>query len=418
MPAHVEAEATPGPALFDSSDELAAVELPPMAAQEIPSLMKVHPPNKKTKTPVYEATVLLSCPDAKGLVAKSVSFFQELGCHIFELDQHIMMNHEHMDNHNNREEEARKKKDPSAPKLLFQRLRFDYSECFLGTTDFALSSMEEAIQGWASTCLEIESTSESASVVQWSISYAHRPKRMAVFVSKQSHCLFDILLLERERREGKKSPSGGCALFEIPLIVSNHQSLAHVASQFGIPFYHVPLSTEDKEEEEDHNTATATQQMEAEMAKLLEVYGIDVVVLANYNRIISGDFCRKMERRNTSILNIYHSFLPAFGEENCPYQSAYERGVKGIGATCHYLTGSPSEGGGEDNDNDACGSLALHGGPIIEQDVVRVGHQDTVGDLMQKGRHVERSVLLRGIKWHLEDRIHVVCRNKTIVFES
>ena len=376
---HVEVLAEATATTLDSSDELAATniveEIEIRSSPPSPSLLEVRTRKEERQRQrskrVHEATVLLSCPDEKGLMAKSVSFFQELGCHILELDQHIEQREENAD------------QNP----ILFQRLRFDYSDCFLGTTDFARSSLEEAIQGWASTCL-MESSHSLSEPVDWSISYAHRAKRMAVFVSKESHCLFEILLLEREERM-KSHQQRQCALFEIPLVVGNDASLAHVSSPFGIPFYHVP--------------AEANQ--EAKMAKLLEVHDIDLVVLSNYNRAcaFSEDFCRNKWK----ILHIYHSFLPAFEKKSCPYHSAYERGVKGIGATCHYLTRSRSQSP----------SSCILDGPIVEQDVVRVSHQDTVGDLMEKGRHVEKSVLLRGIKWHLEDRIHVH-DNKTIVFES
>ena len=196
-------------------------------------------------------------------------------------------------------------------------------------------------------------------------------KRLVVFVSRFDHCLWDLLL----RHAAGELPC------EIPLIVSNHPRLAPVAAQFAIPFEVVPV------------TATTKVGAEGRERALLAEVGADVIVLARYMQVLSADFIADWPNR---IINIHHSFLPAFQGAR-PYHQAHERGAKLTGATAHYVT------------------TDLDDGPIIDQDVIRSSHRDTVEDLVRKGRDVERTVLARAVRWHLEDRI-LVHGNRTVVF--
>ena len=196
------------------------------------------------------------------------------------------------------------------------------------------------------------------------------PKRAAIFASKSDHCLLDLLW---RRRHGELAVT-------IPMVISNHPDLAEEVRSFGVPFFHVPSSGPDK------------SAAEAEHLRLL-AGNVDFVVLARYMQILSGDF---IERAGVPIINIHHSFLPAFIGAG-PYAKAKERGVKLIGATAHYVT--------EDLDE----------GPIIEQDVVRVSHADTSADLQRRGADVERAVLSRAVRWHSEDRV-IRHGKHTIVF--
>lgn len=202
-------------------------------------------------------------------------------------------------------------------------------------------------------------------------SMAERP-RVAIFVSQHLHCLVDLLYRHRS----------GELCCSIPLIVGNHPDAAGLARFYGIEFRHIPVAAESK--------ATAEQ----EQLRLLENQSIDLIVLARYMQILSPEFVRRYPAR---IVNVHHSFLPAFVGAR-PYHAAFNRGVKLIGATSHYVT------------------QALDDGPIIEQDVVRISHRDEVRDLLQKGRDLERMVLSRAVLWHLEHRI-LCYANKTIVFD-
>ena len=206
--------------------------------------------------------------------------------------------------------------------------------------------------------------------MNWKASYTDTPKRMAVLVSRYDHCLMDLLWRW----------DAGELEAEIPLVVSNHPDLASRAEGYGIPFHCLPV--EDK------------AQQEGEMLGLLEEHGVDFVVLARYMQILTPKFVSAFPDR---IVNIHHSFLPAFVGAD-PYKRAHDRGVKTIGATAHYVT--------ED----------LDAGPIIHQDVAHVTHRDTVDDLVRLGREVERRVLARAVRWHLEDRV-LVDGNRTVVFE-
>tara|TARA_B100001109_G_scaffold72151_1_gene58838 strand:- start:1363 stop:2079 length:717 start_codon:yes stop_codon:yes gene_type:complete len=194
---------------------------------------------------------------------------------------------------------------------------------------------------------------------------------MAVFVSKYDHCLYDIL---SQQRSGKLA----C---KIPFILSNHEDLSFIAKQFDVPFYHIPVVKNDKDE------------AEKKQLKLLKSHKVDCIVLARYMQILSSKLLDVYPNR---IINIHHSFLPAFPGAK-PYHSAFERGVKIIGATSHYVTEE------------------LDAGPIIEQDIVRVTHEHEVDDFILKGQDLERIVLLRALKYHCDRKI-MVYNNKTVIF--
>jgi formyltetrahydrofolate deformylase len=279
------------------------------------------------------ATLLVCCPDRKGLVAALAQVLYGHGANILDADQHT---------------------DPVAGQF-FQRIKFDLSELH---TD--RRSLEMAISEVAHRFS-----------MDWRISDGKHRYRTAIFVSKYDHCLYDLLLRQRS----------GELFTEIPLIISNHPDLAHVAEQFSVPFHHLPIHEETKQKQEERALA------------LLDAERVDLVVLARYMQILTDDFLRAFKGR---VINIHHSFLPAFMGSK-PYHRAFERGVKLIGATAHYATADLDEG------------------PIIEQDVVRCSHRDSVQDLMRKGRDLEKVVLARAVRWHLDDRI-LVYDNKTVVF--
>lgn len=207
--------------------------------------------------------------------------------------------------------------------------------------------------------------------MEYRLNFTERPQRMAVFVSRMSHCLYDILARY----------TAGDWDVEIPLIISNHPDLADVGRQFDIPFEVVPITKDNKKEQE------------AKEFELLDRYGVDFIVLARYMQVLSEDFINRYPNR---IINIHHSFLPAFVGAK-PYHAAYERGVKLIGATSHYVT------------------TELDAGPIIEQDIVRITHRDCVEDLVHKGRDLEKIVLSRAVEKHIQRKI-LAYKNKTVVF--
>lgn len=207
--------------------------------------------------------------------------------------------------------------------------------------------------------------------MEWSLHVDDKLPKMAIFVSKYNHCLYDLL---------SRYHSGELAV-EIPFILSNHSDLHHIAEQFGIPFYHVPFTKE---------TAVAAEQ---EQLQLLKTYKVDFIVLARYMQIISGTLITKFPNK---IINIHHSFLPAFAGAK-PYHAAFKRGVKIIGATSHYVTEE------------------LDAGPIIEQDVTTVTHSHSIEDFITKGRDLEKIVLSRGVKLHIA-RKTMVYNNKTVIF--
>ena len=208
--------------------------------------------------------------------------------------------------------------------------------------------------------------------MRWRVAYERIVKRVAILVSRYDHCLYDLLLRHRS----------GELCCEIPLIISNHPDLEPVAEQFGLSFRHLPVTPETKSEQEARQLA------------LLREEKVDLVVLARYMQVLSPEFVNQYPAQ---IINIHHSFLPAFVGGK-PYEQAHERGVKLIGATAHYATADLDEG------------------PIIDQGVVRCSHRESVADLKRKGRDLEKVVLARAVRWHLEDRV-LVYGNKTVVFD-
>ncbi len=279
------------------------------------------------------ATLLLSCPDRKGLVAAMAKLLYEHGANILSAQQHA-----------------------DAPsKMFFQRIHFDTAEL-----DLARDALEDL--------LRVEC---GRFAMRWRIAWADRPKRVAIFVSRFEHCLYDLLIRHRL----------GELRCELACVVSNHPELAEVAAQFGVPYHVLPIRGETKREQEAKTLALLAQER------------VDLVVLARYMQVLTDAFVAHWPER---IINIHHGFLPAFSGAR-PYHQAAERGVKLIGATAHYATSELDEG------------------PIIAQDVEPCSHRDTVEDLVRKGRDVERVVLGRAVRWHLEDRILVHGR-RTIVF--
>jgi formyltetrahydrofolate deformylase len=286
------------------------------------------------------ATLLVACPDRPGLVAALSQLLYGHGVNILDADQHT---------------------DTLARKF-FQRIHFDLA----APTQPGARVVEPTLL--ESSIAEVAARFE----MDWSLRYDARIKRVAIFVSKTDHCLWDLLLRHR----------AGEYRCELALIVSNHGDLEPVARQFDVPFRVVPVTPQSK------------ARQEAAQIALLEAERIDLVVLARYMQILSDGFVARYPAR---IINIHHSFLPAFSGGR-PYHQAYARGVKRVGATAHYATAELDEG------------------PIIEQDVIRVSHRDSPADLVRKGRDVERAVLSRAIRLHLEDRV-LVYDNKTVVFD-
>jgi formyltetrahydrofolate deformylase len=278
---------------------------------------------------------LIQCGDAKGLLAKITGYFYQTGFNILHCQQHT-------DVIRNR---------------YFMRIKLDMND--LKTSRRALE------EDFASFAEPLDLT--------WAVNYSDCIPKVAIMVSKTSHCLYDILLKQKEAELN-------C---EIPLIISNHPDLEYVAEQFKIPFYCLAVSKNSKVEQEQ------------KILEILAQHHIDLVVLARYMQILSSEFISRYEGR---IINIHHAFLPAFQGAN-PYQRAYERGVKIIGATAHYATKD------------------LDQGPIIEQGIERVSHEDTPERLKSIGRDIESVVLTRAVKAHLENRI-IISNNRTIVFSS
>ncbi|MEI1376139.1 formyltetrahydrofolate deformylase [Nostoc sp. UHCC 0926] len=279
------------------------------------------------------ATLLISCPDQRGLVAKIANFIYSNGGNIIHADQHTDF----------------------AAGLFLTRIEwqldgFNLPREFIAPAFNAIAQPLDA---------------------KWEIRFSDTIPRIAIWVSRQDHCLFDLIWRQRAKE----------FIAEIPLIISNHSNLKVVAEQFNIDFQHVSITKDNKLEQE------------AQQLELLRQYKIDLVVLAKYMQIVSANFINQFPQ----IINIHHSFLPAFIGAN-PYHRAFERGVKIIGATAHYATAD------------------LDAGPIIEQDVVRVSHRDEIDDLVRKGKDLERVVLARAVRSHLQNRI-LVYGNRTVVFE-
>jgi formyltetrahydrofolate deformylase len=285
-------------------------------------------------SPQNRARMLVTCADQPGLVAAVSTLLFSHGANIVHADQHST--------------------DYQGGQF-FLRIEFD-----LPDLKARAAALEEAFQPIAERF-----------GMDWQLNYAVPAERVAVFVSKEEHCLLELLWQHQ----------AGDLPGEIALIISNHPELAPYAQAYGIPFHVIPVTTATKAE------------AEAAQFALLDEYGIDLVVLARYMQILSPAFIRRYPNR---IINIHHSFLPAFVGAK-PYAQAYERGVKLIGATAHYVTAE------------------LDAGPIIEQDVQRVDHRADVAALKRIGRHVERQVLARAVAWHLADRV-LVHGNKTVVF--
>jgi formyltetrahydrofolate deformylase len=283
------------------------------------------------------ATLLVTCPDRRGIVASLAQVLYGHGANILDSDQHT---------------------DP-VELQFFQRIRFDLSGLLTdrGTLERAIGEVGQRFG------------------MTYRLVHAGRSKRVALFVSKHDHCLYDLLWRHR----------AGELPCEIPLVVSNHLDLEPVAKEFGARYAHVAKSADD---------ADAKREAEAQELSLLAEERIDLVVLARYMQVLSDRFVEQFAGR---IINIHHSFLPAFVGGR-PYHQAFQRGVKLIGATAHYAT------------------AALDEGPIIEQDVVRCSHKDAVEDLARKGRDLERVVLARAVRWHLDERL-LVYGNKTVVFD-
>jgi len=280
------------------------------------------------------ATLLINCPDRKGLVAAIADFLYRHGANILHADQH----------------------QDSENQLFLMRVEWDLD-------GFAIAP-HEFDRHFAPVAERFH--------MQWQLKLASQHPRMAIFVSQYDHCLADLLY---------RHQSGELAC-DIPLIISNHPDTARLAEFYQIPFHVIPVTKETKQHAEEQQFA------------LLEQHGIDLIVLARYMQILSPEFVRRYPQR---IINIHHSFLPAFVGAK-PYHRAFERGVKLIGATSHYVTADLDEG------------------PIIEQDITRVSHRDQLEDLIKKGRDLEKVVLSRAVRWHVENRI-LLYANKTVIFD-
>lgn len=286
-------------------------------------------------TPKRDTAVLrMHCPDRPGIIAVLTEFINSNGGNILYLDQYV----------------------DRVNSILFMRIEWDL-EGFLIPHD--------KIKEYFATLYAARYD------ITYRLSFTSHRQRMAIFVSKMSHCLYDLLARY----------TAGEWDVEIPLIISNHPDLAVVGKQFDIPFEVIPVTRDNKAE------------MEQREFELLDRYGIDFIVLARYMQVLSEDFISRYPGR---IINIHHSFLPAFIGAR-PYHQAFERGVKLIGATSHYVT------------------TELDAGPIIEQDITRITHRDTVEDLVKKGRDLEKIVLSRAVEKHIQRKL-LTYNNKTIVF--
>ncbi|WP_204345573.1 formyltetrahydrofolate deformylase [Psychroserpens algicola] len=277
-------------------------------------------------------TLQIHCKDQSGIIASVTKFIADHSGNIVYIDQHV-----------DREQN-----------IFFMRIE----------SEFDSLSMDKFTSNFKHVLVD-------KFQMKWRIYDAEEQPKMAIFVSKYDHCLYDIL--------GRYS--SGELHCEIPFIISNHKDLQPIADNFNIPFYHIPVSK------------TTKAQAEAKQLKLLEHHNVDFIVLARYMQIVST---KLIERYHNKIINIHHSFLPAFVGAK-PYHSALKRGVKIIGATSHYITEE------------------LDAGPIIEQDVARVSHTYSIKDLITKGRDLEKIVLATAIKHHINRKV-MVYNNKTVIF--
>lgn len=281
-----------------------------------------------------KTTILIHCPDKSGIICSVTGFIHAQDGNIIYIDQHV---------------------DKESGEL-FMRLESEFSE-----ENFTINNFKERFDAQLTEKFKIN----------WSIHTDDKKPKMGLFVSKYNHCLYDLL---------SRFNSGELAV-EIPFILSNHSDLAFVAEQFQIPFYHIPITKNTKDEAENQQLA------------LLKKYQIDFIVLARYMQIVTRKIINEYPNR---IINIHHSFLPAFAGAK-PYHAAFKRGVKIIGATGHYVTEE------------------LDAGPIIEQDITPVSHTHTIDDFVAKGRDLEKIVLARAVKLHIQ-RKTMVYKNKTVIF--
>lgn len=289
---------------------------------------------KQARQMMITAKLLLHCPDKPGILADVTDFITVNKGNIVYLDQYV----DHVEN------------------IFFMRIEWEL-ECFL----IPREKIEDYFRTLYAQKYEMD----------FQLYFSDVKPRMAIFVSKMSHCLFDMLARY----------TAGEWNVEIPLIVSNHPDLQHVAERFGIPFHLFPITKETKEEQERKEL------------ELLKKHRITFIVLARYMQVLSE---RIIDAYPDKIINIHHSFLPAFVGAR-PYHAAFERGVKIIGATSHYVT------------------TELDAGPIIEQDVVRITHKDAIEDLINKGKDLEKIVLSRAVQKHIERKI-LAYKNKTVIF--
>ena len=279
-------------------------------------------------------TILINCKDSKGIIASVTNFIHQQSGNIVYIDQHV----DRVDD------------------MFFMRL-----ECEFSTEVFSLKVFKNIFSEVIGEKFEMN----------WQLHDSDSKPRMAIFVSKYEHCLYDIL----------SRYSSNELEVEIPLIISNHPDLEHISKSFNIPYFCIKVTKDTKQEAED------------EQLRLLKEHNVDFIVLARYMQIISP---KLIEEYKDEIINIHHSFLPAFPGAK-PYHSAYKRGVKIIGATSHYVTADLDEG------------------PIIEQDITRVSHTHTIKDFILKGRDLEKIVLSRALKLHTKRKV-MVFKNKTVVF--
>ena len=284
---------------------------------------------------MQSAILLIRCADQKGLIAAITNFIHRHNGNILHLEQYV----------------------ETEQGTFFMRVEWDLQQFALGDAEIFSVFKREIGDSYN---------------MAFSIKFSAEHQRMALFVSKLPHCFYDILA---------RCHSGEWQV-ELPLIISNHQDMESVAKQFDIDYYHLPITLDNK------------KQQEAKQLALLQEYNIDFVVLARYMQILTDDIIRHYKDR---ILNIHHSFLPAFPGAK-PYHAAHKRGIKIIGATSHYVTSE------------------LDAGPIIEQDVVHVSHADSVDDFIRKGRDLEKIVLARAVWKHIQRKV-LVDANRTVVFD-
>lgn len=283
---------------------------------------------------IETARLLISCPDARGIIAAVAGFVAEHKGNILEADQHS---------------------DPRRGEF-FMRVEVELESFRLDRHTFT--------RAWSAMAAKY--------AMRWRVYWGNETKRMVILVSKETHCLGDLLWRFKT----------GELQVQIPFVAGNHADIRGEVEQHGVPFHYLPVTPETKGD------------YESELFALLDDANVDFIVLARYMQILSPEFVAKYAER---IINIHHSFLPAFAGSR-PYHQAYDRGVKIIGATSHYVTDE------------------LDQGPIIAQSTLPVDHRDTVDDLCRKGRDLERVVLATAVRQHVEDKI-LVSRNKTVVFD-